>query len=182
MKELLKLAPPPDDPVGVPSLGEWKELEERYGCRFPAGYRWLIERYGNGRFADFFGFPSPFYVPKGKGISFDEFVNLRANGIRFAQREMPRDAIDIPPHPARPGIFPFGYTDNGATILWHVNDRSEAGPIFCLDSAYLRTHDEYAIDVPEFVYQWLTGKIRPKTLTPPDFFPLHVPLFTPLIE
>lgn len=178
MKELLAIAPPPDNPVWTGSKSEWTEVETEWGFQFPNDFKDFISKYGKGRFRNFFGIPSPFYVPE-KNISYKAFIHLRLEGVLFAQKMMKKHAADFPVYPKKGGLFPIGYTDNGGTIFWLMEGNNLEWPIVCMKNGYTKDFDIYQLVLTEFIANWLCGKIPVPSLTPPHFSPLKSPVFVP---
>ena len=177
--KLTSIAPPPAQPIGTGSPEKWADLEKRWGMKFPSQFMMLIDLYGNGRFADFVGFPSPFYVPTRKGITYEKFIKLRFDGLLWTRENIPHHAFPLD-HPT--DVFPFGYTDNGGTFFWLKNGSCEEWPIIYMDNGYTKDESEtFNIPLWNFLEGWLTGSLIPK-FSPPDFFPLPEPIFLRLTE
>ncbi len=155
---------------------EWKNLEADLGLILPPSYKSIVTTYGNGRFTRFFGIVSPFYTPPGHW-GFKEFVRLRLEGVRLAQAWYPDYAVSLPVYPDIGGLFPWGYTDNGGTMFWLTTGDSSLWPVICLNNGYTADGDRFEVTIEDFIAQWLTNKISVPSLTPPDFFPLHCPVF-----
>lgn len=178
MNELLILSPPPEHPVATGTSEEWRQLEHELNIRFPENYILFINTYGNGRFNDFFGFPSPFYHSD-RGSSFEKFVQQRTEGVRFAQQNMPNHAATFRVFPTEGGLFPIGYTDNGGTIFWLTEGLSSSWPLVCMRSGYTRDFEKFDLSLTLFIENWLEGRLEVRSLTPADFFPLRSPVFCP---
>lgn len=179
MNELLILAPPPVFPIAVGNIELWGREQIKWNLSFPEDYVDFINRYGNGRFNGFFGFPSPFYASK-RELCFADFVQLRLDGIKFAQRHMPKHTASFPLYPTNGGLFPIGYTDNGGTFFWETAGAPSKWKIVCMDNGYSNRCDIFDLPVTDFVSHWLENRIVVSSLTPPDFFPLRKPVFVPL--
>lgn len=95
----------------------------------------LIDIYRDGRFADFIGFPSPFYTSSRELIPYEKFMKLRFEGLLWTRTQMPHHAF--PPSIAEPAqLFPFGYTDNGETFFWLRKGHFNEWPIIYMDPGY----------------------------------------------
>jgi hypothetical protein len=178
MTNLFLLAAPPKTPLGPGSPAEWAAFERFWKIRVPDDYKSVISAYGSGKFADFFGVATPFHVAK-NDITFEQFVNLRLEGVRYAQAAMPKHAAIFTTYPAHKGLFPFGYTDNGGTLFWLTEGEPSQWPIVCMDNGYTRDFDLYHLPLASFLEQYLSNKIRVVT-TPASLFPLKSPVFVPL--
>lgn len=177
IEKLLAVAPPPERQKPAPLASDWERLEKKYGLTYPADFKAIIATYGRGHFADFFGIGHPF--DPAQSPPYDDWVKLRLDGIAFAQRAYPKDAVTFPLHPTPDGLFPWGYTDNGGTLCWLVNPTKNNWPIICLDDACSKEADVFDLSTADFLTGWLTNEIIPKAITPPDFFPLSEPIFIP---
>jgi len=175
---LTVIARPPVHPVGAGAKLDWHREEEKWKLRFPDDYKWLIENYGSGRFTDFFGISNPFHTPAGD-IPHEEFVRLRLEGLRYTQEAIPEHAAALPHYPARGGLFPIGYTDNGGTIFWLTQGDPNHWQIVCMTNAYTNDFDRYELSLVAFLTQWLSKGISVPTLTPLGFYPLRKPVFVP---
>ena len=175
---LCLIAPPPKSPKGIGTASEWRQLENHFLLKFPDDYKQLIATYGKGRFTHFFSVVNPFYFAP-PDIGHKEFVRLRLEGIRLAKSSYPDEAIPLPVYPEMGGLFPWGYTDNGETMCWLTEGESAGWPIICLDSGNTKDFDRFDMPVVEFIKKWLTNQILVPTLTPPDFYPIRQPVFSP---
>ena len=178
LEKLIVVAPPPSVKRGTGTSAQWKQLEQEFNLIFPDDFKQLIQTYGAGRFAGFFGIANPFYAPSGD-ISFQEFVHLRTRDIAAAKASHPRTAVSLPVYPEHGGLFPWGYTDNGETMCWLTEGDSSKWPTICLEIGYLNNFDRFELSIVEFIEKWLTAQIVVPTLTPPDFYPLKNPVFSP---
>ena len=177
MDKLISIAPPPAKPIGAGTPDSWSVVCSTYGMQFPEDYRLLIDRYGGGRFAEFVGIKSPFGQRQGD-LSFDEFVQLRLGGLRNMQRDAPKYAMPFPVYPAPTGVFPFGYTDNGGTLFWLRIGSSNKWPIIIArDSGYANDCERYDCFLPDLIEGWLSRRLKIRSLSPPDLFPIPKPFF-----
>jgi hypothetical protein len=90
LQHLMALAPPPMNIRG--RVEQWDKLQNELSLEFPSDYKQLVNTYGSGSFAGFFGLANPFYSSPGD-IFFLEFVRLRTKGIVEAQQSHPETAI-----------------------------------------------------------------------------------------
>ncbi len=111
---LFEVMPPPEEPLEVPTLGDWERCE----CEIsplPLDYRAFISAYGTGTVDDFLWVFNP--------ASGNEFLNLvsqrRAilSALAITARQSPA-RFSMPRFPEPGGFLPFAGTDNGDSLFW----------------------------------------------------------------
>ena len=180
IEKLIAVASPPKCGVVTAAPDKWDKLEAKFHLKFPDDYKLLIKTYGAGKFADFFGVVNPF-CKSSSSVEFEEFVRLRTRDMTEAKVSYPKTAVSLPIYPQSGGLFPWGYTDNGETMCWLTDGKNSDWPIICLEVGYLNNYDRYNLPITEFIEKWLTNQISVPSLTPPDFYPLKLPIFSPYL-
>ncbi|MEU7967399.1 SMI1/KNR4 family protein [Streptomyces sp. NPDC049097] len=117
LRDLQTICPPPTVPVAQPH--DWEQVEHEVGFQFPKDYKELVERYGQGSYAQFIDVFQP-------GSSFP------AVDIKVAPGEILETLHSVDMHGFHvPGgldsLFPVGVTDNGNYIFWRMNPRDNPG-------------------------------------------------------
>ncbi|MBO1330661.1 hypothetical protein J3486_05240 [Streptomyces sp. VRA16 Mangrove soil] len=128
---LTRLAPPPVAPVDA--RGDWRAVEDTLGTRLPADYRWLVETYGWGEFADVLYLRTPF------GTSPYNHVD------RFRP--------DTAPGP----LLVWGGSIDADRLCWLVSGAPADWPVVVRGRA--GEHETYAGGTAVFLEGWLAGRI-----------------------
>ena len=103
--------------LGVPSENEgiiWEPLHSKIGFSFPKIYIEFIENYGTGSINNFFWIINPFST--NSSLSLDQsfyfleaYSNLKDDFPEYYTRDVKL-------------FFPWGFTDNGDSIVWSIDD------------------------------------------------------------
>src|SRR5690348_13132947 len=101
LQHLMKLVPPPNNPVAPGSPEAWKHVEEEMGTPLPQDFKDYIQVYGAGQWADFFGVMNPFYQWKHPQASksWNAWFQLRFEGFSKLQKEYPQYQAPFRLHP-----------------------------------------------------------------------------------
>lgn len=176
--KLRSIARPPSNPKGPGTPAQWSQLETELHLNFPQDFKELVSTYGAGNFTNFFGVEAPFYSSPRYG-PYRDWIRLMFDGVKLAKSSYPEEAVPLPVYPENGGLFPWGYTHNGGAMWWLTEGESAHWPIICLDDGNTKDFDRFDLPVVEFIEKWLTDQILVPTLTPPDFYPLRQPVFSP---
>ena len=164
--ELLRLIPAPGD---IAADTDWAALEERLGVRLPSDYKWLVEQYGPGKFADFLHVLQP--VTQFAPIRLEDSAN-RASEIL----EQLRESGETIPYLTEE-LIPVGTTDNGDTIYWVR--RPEPDPDrwkITVNAARNTQWPEFNGGIVQFLVATLSGHHRCEVF--PNSFPGKEPAFS----
>lgn len=139
--KLIRLMPPPSQPLYPGSRKEWRAFQEIVGLVFPEDFYTVASTYGSGRFlAGEFKVANPF-DPDDHGFADVELMRLRETKKQFP-KEVPYSLF-----PDSGGLYPFGIDGNGNTFLWKTNANSSRWPIVCFNSEdYSELTDHPLID------------------------------------
>lgn len=89
---------------------DWRQLEERLQFTLPSDYKWLVERYGPGKFDDFFYVFQPAYWRQGIDLEYQhERTSWALEYLTERGHSLPRSASEL---------FSFGRSDNGDVAYW----------------------------------------------------------------
>lgn len=122
LDRLVRLAPPPDRPLGAGELGAWSEVEDRLGLRLPADYRDFATRYGSGTFDEFLLVLTPFADKP--GLRLEDYGATMLTTMRDF-RASGSEELPYPLQPDPGGLLPWGYTGNGDWGYWIADPPSE---------------------------------------------------------
>jgi hypothetical protein len=122
LDRLVRLAPPPDRPLGAGEPHVWSDVEDRLGLRLPADYRELIAAYGSGTFDEFLLVLSPFAAKP--GLRLEDYGATMLTTLRDFRASASED-LPYPLHPDPGGLLPWGYTANGDWGYWIADPPSE---------------------------------------------------------
>jgi hypothetical protein len=180
LQHLMKLVPPPTEPVAPGSPEGWQQVEEEMGTSLPQDFKDYIQVYGAGQWAGFFGVMNPFYKWKHlhASKSWKAWFGKRFEGFGQLQQDYPQYQAPFRLHPEPDGILAFGYDDNGGTLCWEKTGTPDSWRIVCLDGKLSEQYDVFNMTLTGFLDSLISEKISPKTFAP-DFFPIRQPAFIP---
>ena len=123
LTQLLRIAPPPNNPKEIGSPKSWEKLEARLGVSLPTDYKEFIDAYGAGSFD---GLITP-YNPFAENEEFNLLYVLdtlhQADQQTQLQRGIAWTAVTpFELYPALDGLLPWGHaTTFGQTFFWKVS-------------------------------------------------------------
>jgi SUKH superfamily protein len=152
---LLRLAPPPQDPVDPGTPERWRIVEKLLGTPLPADYKWLVSTYGSGEFCDLFGVWNPF-AQEGMNLlsQREEVLNrYRESGAVFSERCL------FPTFPELGGLLPVGHTTNDDDMFWVTRGQPEEWTLVLYDWRGGCDFEEHAMPLIDFLASWLSGSM-----------------------
>lgn len=132
---------------------DWGCIESEIGFIFPDDYKTLIDNYGGGGINEFLWILSPF--TKCKNLNMIEKYNEMKAAFCQMKTEFP-EMLPFDFYDGKQGLFPWGITDNGDELYWHLCG-TEVG-IVVFESRY-SSYQTFNIDVTDFLYGLLTKQI-----------------------
>lgn len=161
LDDLVRLIPPPGDPVGLG--GDWQLAEAELGLVLPSDFKALAARYGDGSFDDI------------SLLSLEELVSSAQDllGAAGEFREMVPEAVPFPLYPEPGGVLEWARSGNGDSLCWLTEGEPGAWPTAVWnprDSA--QRHDLGAV---AFLCEYFGGRLEVPLLGPPP----PVPWFDP---
>ncbi|SDI35011.1 SMI1-KNR4 cell-wall [Sinosporangium album] len=151
MEELVRLVPPPTEPVDA--RGDWREVEGVLGLGLPGDFKALVELYGVGQFVSFV---TPF-PPFGA----HPLLIQRAQGLLDRERYMREKEPDEYPYPLYPepgGLLEWGGTDNGDSLCWLTTGEPDNWRVVVWNPRS-NAYDAHDVGAVEFLHGWLSGRI-----------------------
>jgi hypothetical protein len=117
---LTAVVPPPARPLEVEEADRWSAVQAALGVELPRDYLEYALRYGSGSF----GGPLQLEVFNPLSPRFLKRVNAHLRDVR---QDYPRplrgpEGLELPLHPARPGVLPLAGTRDGAGVCWYTPD------------------------------------------------------------
>jgi SMI1-KNR4 cell-wall/Ankyrin repeats (3 copies) len=155
IEKLVKLVPPPKEPVELGTKKDWSRAEKTLGVKLPSDYKEFIDRYGSGEFAGFFLVFNPF----SKTINLlDKFETLGAS-YRDSHDSDP-DNFPLAMFPEVPGMIPWGHDTNGHTYFWLVKNKKTPDEwTIVWDEGDDQGFEEHKWTFSEYLLGVLKGKI-----------------------
>ena len=153
LDELIRLIPPPADPVEA--HGDWDQVEAALGLSLPADYKGLVQAYGTGTFVDFITPLRPF------GASGYCLLLQEARGLLDRERSFRDEYPEQSPYPYYPepgGLLEWAVTGNGDYLCWLTAGRPDS----CTTVAWNPRgsyYDAHSVGAVEFLHGWITGRI-----------------------
>lgn len=169
--KLLGILPPPASPFEA-FEGPWEAVEAELGTRLPEDYKAFVRAYGSGYFMEFLGVD----VPRSRNPNVRLETNARVVGDVF--RAMYDDDDDAPYWfwPERRGLLPFGGTDNGDYLFWHMLGEPDSWRVVVWDRG-MQEFEVFECGLTAFLAGLASGAILPEAF--PEDFLLDEPTFTP---
>ena len=162
-------------PSAVPPTVDWRELERMSGLCFPSDYKALCGRYGILEIdafmaVDHAGIPENIEVKLAesrRGIDLLRVLTDKYGFIYLADDS--GNEVEAEPYPYYPepdGVFPWGATQNGDTLLWLTAADPERWTIVVTDGG---SWWHFAGSLTEFLVGVLGGRVTCPIL--PEFTP-----------
>ena len=178
-EKLIKLEPPPANPLARGTPERWRQVESRLGFRLPNDYKALTDAYGTGRWVNFVEIMNPFCAWQHVQASdFFAWARKRLEGLDEGQRFRPGYAAPFERHPSPNGLFPFAFDDYSGTLCWQVSGQPDSWRIICLDRKMSERFERYEMSLTGFLVALLNGEIFPRTFAT-KIFPIKRPAFIP---
>ena len=115
---------PVDSPV-------WQGPEFRLGLSFPSDFKELLAVYGLHAWGDFLHVLHP--APTNWHLHLERAALLDLGALHEIRREYP-DQVPFALFPETGGLFPWGRTDNGDTLLWKTDGAPDWWPTVILEA------------------------------------------------
>lgn len=129
---------------------QWKEIERDMNYVFPEDYKNFINKYGEGAINDFFWIMSPF----------SEYENLNTKKRFYQMKDsyeyMKKENSTMFKYQffdGNIGLFPWGITDNGDEIYWHIQGGIKSTIV--IYAARYSEVKEYDMTATEFLFKIL---------------------------
>jgi hypothetical protein len=104
LADIIRLVPPPAQPMGIDPKAGWRAADRRFGIAFPDDYKQLIATYGSGEFcgggSGYLTILNPLAKDSRRTIEF------RIHNYRYLQSLDPQ-FYPFPGHPEPEGLFPM---------------------------------------------------------------------------
>ncbi|MGI5237808.1 SMI1/KNR4 family protein [Dactylosporangium sp. CA-139066] len=164
IEELTRLVPTPARPVEAG--GDWARVEAELGLTLPGDFKELLRTYGNGQFVD--------HVSLLPAVGPDPRLLVRARSFGERERTTVERYPDLVPegfHPAPGGLLGWAADDDGVSYCWSTG----AWRVVIWDNRNRRV-ERFDTDATGFLARWLSGALRPRSITTP---PAVAPWFQP---
>jgi hypothetical protein len=152
----------PKDSVPIDSP-VWQGPEHRLGFAFPADYKGLIATFGLHAWGGFLHVLNP--------ATANEHLQLERGGLGMlgalheVRRKYP-DEVPFPLFPEERGLFPWGVTDNGDTLLWLTQGPSDWWPTVVL-AARDPEREQHPLTMTALLAAFLVGELPSPLLLEP---------------
>jgi hypothetical protein len=179
LEKLVRLEPPPANPIAPGTPEKWRQVENRRGMRFPEDYKELTRIYGVGHWCNFLEIMNPFQPwQHAKFADFHDWVRKRLEGLDEGYKFRRDFSAPFLSHPSPNGLFPFAYDDANGTLCWQVKGQPDLWRIVCLDAKMSNHFDQFDLSLTGFLVALLNGEIFPRTFDD-AVFPNRRPAFQP---
>jgi SMI1-KNR4 cell-wall len=131
-ERLVRLLPPPPQPVDVPEPDQRSRLESEIGRSLPSDYWWFLETYGSGSIGGDLAVFTPSSGVEGRQFAAQQ---ERIGGhLRLVNEHRPGE-VPFPIWPEPGGLLAWGGTDSGVMCLWLTShDDADQWPIVIRDA------------------------------------------------
>jgi hypothetical protein len=153
-------------PYAVPPIVDWREFERTSGLRFPSDYKALCGRYGMLEIdafmsVDHAGIPANVEVKLSESIQGLNLLRILTDEYRSIYL-IDDSGIEVEAEPYRyypelGGLFPWGATQNGDTLLWLTEADPERWTIVVTDGG---SWWHFAGNLTEFLVGVLSGRVN----------------------
>ncbi|HEX3315461.1 MAG TPA: ankyrin repeat domain-containing protein [Gemmataceae bacterium] len=157
IEKLVKLVPPPKDPVELGAKKDWARAEKTLGVKLPSDFKEFIDRYGSGEFAGFYIVYNPFSASDASNL----LARFESLGGQYRERhEDDPDNFPLDMFPQVPGMVPWGHDTNGHTYFWLVKNKKTPDEwTIVWDEGDDQGFEEHKWTFSEYLLGVLQGKI-----------------------
>jgi hypothetical protein len=162
ISELLKVVPPPANPVEAKNGTAWKRAQEVIGSKLPNDFRDVGLHYGSGTFCGtYLGILNPLSADFERAVTF-LLAELRERRLTY---NYPYGVF-----PEQPGLLPWGSDENGNVLHWLTEGAPDYWPII-LQPEGAEGHELERFDIPmtTFLAKAFTYELRPKYVWNPEY-------------
>lgn len=160
LDKLRRVAPPPSQPVEVPTSDAFLRVESLLGLSLPADYKNLVQCYGTGSFWEFVWPLSP--ATLNPNLRLDTRASKIIASLASTREVEPEFPFSF--FPSAGGLYPWAVTDNGDTFCWEIRGDANGWHTIVLEGrGFGWTRHQ---DCPsQFLYRLGTAR-RPSRLLP----------------
>ena len=158
LAELVKVAPPPEEPLELPAEFDesWQAAEDRLKLKFPPDYKEFIHTYGSGAFS-YERYSIYIFNPLSK--SYQKRYEGVLDGVRFAH-ESGETTYHV--YPDEGGLFPWGVDGNGCALLWLTSVKSDWLTVVMLPEGGDDITESFKLTMTSFLAKALENKLKVK--------------------
>lgn len=171
--QLISVLKPPT-PSTIPGR-DWRTVEAHVGAILPADYKEFIHAYGAGCIGDFLWVYSPFATKT--SLNLLQQAAAVVNSLATLGAKWP-NVVPFELFPQDGGIYPWGCTDNGDHLFWHLRQGEFVHPIVVGESR-ASAWVEYDMPTVDFVFGLITKRISTSIF--PSNWPNDRPSFVPAV-
>ena len=174
LEKLIAIVPPPLQPVDAGTPEQWEAVEQELGTALPQDYKWLVNIYGVGWFANWICVYSPFSTSKLGFPLIQPGLWLWIGKVgTFPEYHHP-----FPVFPTQGGLLPWGTDDNAGPFCWLTEGEPADWTIVNLDNHYSEAYRQVSTNLTGLLAGWFSGEITGDWY-PEDVFPMDRRVFTP---
>lgn len=179
LETLIRVAPPPVQPVDAGAPGRWVGVEQALGIALPADYKRLIHVYGSGDFNDLIAVLNPFAPPPEDLLS---MVDQLLAAYREGRDRLMPEQCPFPAYPEPGGLLPVAIDTHGGALFWRTNGPPDTWTLVHYDLHSNFDYEQYPMSLVRLLAGWLWGEL------PECFFGIgkffvnrHEPVFRPAV-
>lgn len=162
IEDLNQIVGPPAEPFEA-FAGPWEAVEAELGTALPKDYKDFVRIYGSGYFMEFLGVD----VPRSKNANVRLETQARVVGDIFRKLYDDDEEAAYWFWPERKGLLPFGGTDNGDYLFWHMLGDPDDWKVVVWDRG-MQEFEAFDVGLVAFLAGLATGEVLPEAF-PEDF-------------
>lgn len=162
MNELIKLVPPPFQPVDIGNDQDWLAIERKIGLALPTSYKNYISRYGSGQIGRFLWIYNPF--SNDQNINLLTQVDIVLDVLRTVKAKHGESICPYAIFPEESGLLPFGRTDNGDDLFWLTEGNPEEWKII-IQATRSDKFEEHENNLESFLEKLISGNLGSEIIT-----------------
>jgi hypothetical protein len=160
---LYEVLPRPEKVLEAGSADRWSEIESTLGLTLPGDYKDYINVFGTGIIGDFILPLNPF--------SQNEYVNLmqyngwRIDAYKKRKEKWGEEQCPYPLYPEPGGLFCWGRTENGDTLLWKTAGDADSWSVVVNEGRTTR-FEEFPVSMTVFLRDIIRGSLTSQIIDP----------------
>jgi len=168
--DIIKVMPPVNNPLDVPTQSQWIAIEGKLGTGLPDDYKEFIQTYGTGKVDDFLYVFTPFSVNENLNL----FDQLKLQSDVLVELKSYGENVPYKIFPEVEGVIPFAITDNGDVLFWKTSTEPNDWTVL-VNEARSPDWEKYEMSMSKFLSEIVSHRLSCKIF--PKSFPSASPKF-----
>ncbi|MHC4202866.1 MAG: hypothetical protein ACYSU0_22985 [Planctomycetota bacterium] len=155
LPQLLKLIPPPPNPLDPGTLEAWVKVKGALNTGLPRDCESMIDAYGVGTLAGFVNLRSPCATMK--WLDYVKWCNETLEHTRGTRATLP-EKVPFPVFPEPGGLLPWASTIDADNLYWRTDGSPENWTTVIVGRHELLP-DEFPLSTTEFLVKWFSNEL-----------------------